>query len=297
MQVITEYTYTFSKDNKVVAKAKPGEVLLFKTKDCFCEQITDESQHIGEIDLSRANPATGPVFVEGAEPGDVLVVDIYDIQVAASGISCTFTETGPLHDISEPRTRVIPIENGYAKYNDISWPINPMIGVIGTAPAEESIACGYALDHGGNIDSNKISKGARVYLPVRVPGALLQMGDLHATMGDGELCGTGIEISGEVTVKISLIKNFELNWPVTELHDKWYVNATGKDYDESLVIGCKELCRLMEPVYGWDATDIFMYLSIQGFVEVNQSTRPTYEEMVNVRVGIPKTAGKKPLIG
>lgn len=296
MQVISKYTYTFSKDNEPVASARPGEVLLFRTKDCFCEQITDESQHIGEIDLSQANPASGPVYIEGAEAGDVLAVDIYDISVASSGISCTFNETGPLHEWTEPRTRVIPIENGFAQYKDIAWPIRPMIGVIGTAPAEGAIACGFALDHGGNIDSNKITKGARVYLPVRVPGALLQMGDLHATMGDGELCGTGIEISGEVTVKVSLIKNFALNWPVTELADSWYVNATGKSYDESLMIGCKELCRLMEPVYGWDATDIFMYLSIQGSAEINQSTRPTYEDMVNVRVGIPKTAGKGPLI-
>lgn len=296
MQIIEKYTYSLSKAHEPVAKAEPGEVLKFITKDCFCEQIKDESQHIGEIDLSHANPATGPVYIQGAEVGDVLVVDIYDIEVAERGIACTFNETGPLHDLCEPKTRLIPIKDGYAHFNEVKWPINPMIGVIGTAPAEDDIPCGFAYDHGGNMDSNKITKGARLYLPVRVPGALLQMGDLHATMGDGELCGTGVEISGEVTVKVSLIKGFELNWPVTELQDRWYVNATGKNYDESLVTASKELCRLMQPVYGWDTSDIFIYLSVQGFAEINQSTRPAHDDMVNVRVGIPKTAEKGPLI-
>ena len=107
----------------------------------------------------------------------------------------------------------------------------------------------------------------------------------------------GVEISGEILVRTTLIKNFELNWPVTEKEDWWYVNAKGKDYDESLVIGCKEMCRLMQPVYNWDPTDIFIYLSLQGNIEINQAARPIHDEMVNVRVGIPKTPGKKPLIG
>jgi len=217
--------------------------------------------------------------------------------VADTGFACSMGETGPLHDISELRTRMLPVINGCVHFNDILWPIRPMIGVIGTAPAGEDVACGYADNHGGNMDSRMISKGARVYFPVRVPGALLQMGDIHATMGDGEICGTGVEISGEILVRTTLIKNFELNWPVTETADSWYINAKGKDYDESLIIACKELCRLMRPVYNWDNTDIFIYLSVQGNVEINQACRPMHDDMVNVRMGIPKTPGKKPLVG
>ena len=69
-------------------------------------------------------------------------------------------------------------------------------------------------------------------------------------------------------------ENFELNWPVTEKDDWWFVNSKGKDYDESLVLGCREMCRLMQPVYNWDPTDIFIYLSLQGDVEINQACRP-----------------------
>lgn len=296
MKIIDKSVYAFSKSNEPLAEATSGEVLLFKTIDCFGGQFTSETQLVHDLDLSTANPAAGPVFVKDAEPGDVLAVDILDIQVADKGFACSMGESGPLHDVSELRTRMFPVKDGWVSYNDIQWQIDPMIGVIGTAPAEGEIPCGFAGDHGGNMDNRLIKKGARVYFPVRVAGGLLQMGDLHATMGDGELSGTGIEISGEVIARITLIKNFELNWPVLETPDKWYVNATGKDYDDSLSLGCHELERLMEPVFGWDATDIFIYLSVQGFVEVNQGCRPMHDDMVTLRVGIPKVAGKKPLI-
>ena len=297
VKIIDKSVYTFSKDNQPFCNAQPGEVLLFCTMDCFGGQFTSEDQLVDDLDLTKANPAAGPVFVEGAEPGDVLVVDVLDITVGDVGFACSMGEAGPLYDICELRTRMMPIVDGCVQFNDIRWPINPMVGVMGTAPAGEAVATGHAGDHGGNMDSKKITKGARVYFPVRVPGALLQMGDIHATMGDGEICGTGVEIAGEILVRISLIKSFALNWPVTETEDNWYVNAKGKDYDESLILASKELCRLMEPAYGWDATDIFIYLSLQGDVEINQACRPMHDDMVNVRVGIPKTAGKKPLIG
>ena len=297
MKIIDQSVYTFSKDNPPFCTAAPGEVLLFCSMDCFAEQFKSEDQLVEDLDLSHANPAAGPVYIEGAEPGDVLAVDILDIKVKDVGFACSMGETGPLHDICQLRTRMMPIIDGCVHFNDVVWPIRPMVGVIGTAPAEAEVPCGYADDHGGNMDSRMISKGARVYLPVRVAGALLQMGDIHATMGDGEISGTGVEISGEILVRTELIKNFDLRWPVTEREDWWYVNAKGKDYDDSLIIGCKEMCRLMEPVYGWDATDIFIYLSLQGSIEINQACRPVHDEMVNVRVGIPKIPGKKPLIG
>ena len=292
MKIIDKSVYTFSKDNPPFCSAKPGEVLLFRTLDCFGGQFTSEDQLMADLDLTKANPAAGPVYIEGAEPGDVLAVDILDVKVADVGFACSMGETGPLYDISELRTRMMPIVDGCVQFNDIKWPIDPMIGVIGTAPSGEPVATGHAGDHGGNMDSRKIVKGSRVYFPVRVAGALLQMGDIHATMGDGEICGTGVEIAGEILVRTTLIKSFQLNWPVTETADCWYVNAKGRDYDDSLIIGCKEMCRLMEPVYNWDATDIFIYLSLQGNIEINQACRPIHDEMVNVRVGIPKIPGK-----
>lgn len=292
MKIIENNVYAFDPKNTPAETACPGEFLLFKTADCFGGQITSEDQTIQMLDLENTNPAAGPVQIQGAEAGDVLAVDILDVTVSERGVACSMGGDGPLSHIAEVRTRLFPIQDGYAQFNGIQWPIRPMIGVIGTAPADRSIGCGYAGNHGGNIDSRHIRKGARVYLPVRVPGAMLQMGDVHATMGDGELCGTGIEINSEILVKTDLIKGFRLNWPVTETEDWWYVNATGETYDESLRLGCEELCRLMRPSYGWDVTDIFIYLSVQGSVEINQGMRPAPCGMVNLRIGVPKLPDK-----
>lgn len=293
MKVLDRANWTFSKNHPPQATALPGEVLMFKTQDCFAGQITSEQDLVKTLNLDHTNPTAGPVYIEGAQPGDVLAVDILDIAVDKTGFSCTFEKEGCLSHLAETRTRMFRVNDGYTSFHDVTWKIEPMIGVIGTAPAEGEISCGYSGTYGGNMDSRYIRKGSRVYLPVNVPGALLQMGDLHASMGDGESCGTGIEIGGEIIVKTELIKNFRLDWPVTETEDWWYVNSTGDSYGDSLMKGSAELARLMKPVYGWDETDIFIYLSVRGSVEINQAVYPDPHPMLTLRVGIPKVPGKK----
>ena len=165
-----------------------------------------------------------------------------------------------------------------------------MIGVIGTAPSGPDVIDGFVGSHGGNMDNKKITKGTRLYFPVRVPGALLQMGDVHATMGDAELCGTGIEIPAEITVRVQLVKDFELNWPVLETFGpdgKWYVDCSGTHYEQALMNGSKELQRLLMRVTGWDAVETYMYMSVQSDVEVSQGCEPC-EVDVSLRIGTPK---------
>ena len=257
MKIIDQSVYSFSKNSTPVTSADPGELLMFKTMDCFSNRLKTEEDLITDLSYSYdvANPAAGPVYINGAQPGDVLVVDILDIQVAQQGVISTSEGCGPLHDDMDIRTRVVPVKDGLAEFNGVKFPIDPMIGVIGTAPDGEDVIDGYPGNHGGNMDSKLIKKGARVYFPVRVDGALLQMGDVHATMGDAELCGTGIEIPAEILVKVSLIKNFELHWPVTE-----------------------------------------MYMSVQSDVEINQACVPCEVAMI-LRFGTPKLPQFKPLIG
>ena len=289
MQVITDQVTVFSKDNKPCATAKPGEVLLFKTLDCFSNRIPDEQTTMADLDYSYgfANPAAGPVYIEGAEPGDVLVVDIFDVEVADEGTIATDDHCGPLFETTGYRTKKIPIKDGMATFNEVSFPIDPMIGVIGTAPSGPDVIDGFVGSHGGNMDNKKITKGTRLYFPVRVPGALLQMGDVHATMGDAELCGTGIEIPAEITCRVQLVKDFELNWPVLETFGeggKWYVNSCGEHYEQALMNGSKELQRLLMRVTGWDAVETYMYMSVQSDVEVNQGCEPC-EVDVSLRIG------------
>ena len=185
-----------------------------------------------------------------------------------------------------------------ADFNGVKFPIDPMIGVIGTAPDGEDVIDGFVGAHGGNLDNKLITKGTRMYFPVRVPGALLQMGDVHATMGDAELCGTGIEIAAEITVKVSLVKGFELNWPVLETfgpHGKWYVNASAQEFDEALMNVSKEMQRLLMHITGWDAIDTYMYMSVQSDVELSQACKPC-EVQLSLRMGTPKLPQFPPLV-
>lgn len=298
MKIIDQSVYKFSKDNKPFTDADPGELLLFKTMDCFSNRLKTEDDLITDLAYSYdvANPAAGPVYINGAQPGDVLAVDILDVQVAEQGVISTSEGCGPLCGDMEIRTRVVKIKDNIAEFNGVKFPIDPMIGVIGTAPAGEDVIDGYPGSHGGNMDSKIIKKGARVYFPVRVEGALFQLGDVHATMGDAELCGTGIEIPAEVLVKVSLVKNFELNWPVTETATHWYVNACAHEFPEALRYASEELQRLLMNVTGWDKTDTYMYMSVQSDVAINQACVPCEVAMI-LRFGTPKLPQFKPLIG
>ncbi|NLK00222.1 MAG: acetamidase [Clostridia bacterium] len=292
--MITEYVYDFSKKNEPAAKVKPGEEVKFKTLDCFSDQIKREEQLVTSLDFDKVNPATGPVYIEGAEPGDTIAVEILSIKIEDQGVVSTLPDTGSLIANAETRTKIVPIREGKAIFNDLEFPVKPMIGVIGVAPREGSIACGYVGFHGGNMDNNRIMEGSKVFFPVNVPGALLQLGDLHATMGDGEICGTGIEIAGEVTVRFHLIQDFPIERPVLETHDDWYTIASAREYTEALRLVTEDMQNLIVDAYGWDATDAYLYMSIQGNVEICQGCRPSSWDII-LRFSVPKIEGK-PLI-
>lgn len=293
-KIFTDYEFSFSKDHEPIDTVKVGEELIFKTLDCFANQLQTEDDLVTLIDFSKVNPATGPVFVEGAKPGDLLKVDILDIEVADRGIITTIPDVGPLSDDAETRTKVIHIDDGIAKFNDIEFEINPMVGVIGVAPKGEEVLCGDAEYHGGNMDNKEIVKGTTLYFPVHVEGALFQLGDLHASMGDGEISGAGLEIPGEVTVKLDIIKGYNLERPVHETDDKWWTIAAAETYEEALKLSTKEMQKLIVDTYGWDKTDAYLYMSVQGDAQICQGTRPSDWNII-LRFGIPKQEDK-PLI-
>jgi len=225
--------YEMSPDNIPAAHVSSGETLVFETSDCFGGQIACESDRMGALDWSRINPATGPVFIDGAEPGDTLKVEILKIDLAAQAAMVEAPGEGITGiAAAEESTKILKIVGGKAVFSDaIALPVCPMIGVIGTAPESESIATGTPSFHGGNMDCKRIGEGASLYLPVNVPGALLAMGDLHAVMGDGEVCVCGAEIAGEVTVRVTVVKGQPLPLPflVTREHAMAIHSAEGLD--------------------------------------------------------------------
>lgn len=295
--MIKDYVYSFSGKHEPVESVKKGEEVIFKSLDCFSNQVRSEDQLVTSLDFDRVNPATGPVYVEDAKPGDILVVDLLDIEVEDKGFIATLPETGPLSEQSELRTKEIPIEDGHIVFNDVKLPINPMVGVIGVAPETGELTCGFPASHGGNMDCNKIVKGSRLYFRVNVDGALFQLGDLHALMGDGEIAGSGVEIPGKVTVKFDLIKEpkVDLEWPVLETDDMWYAIGSDQDMVKALHYASKQVQDLVTTAYGWDNTDAYLYMSAAGSFEICQGCKPS-DLPVAVRFGVPKLEEKPGLI-
>ena len=283
--------YNFDPKNIPSATVPSGTILSFQTKDCFSNRIESEDQLMDELDLSHnMNPATGPVYVEGAHPGDVLRVDILDVVPTGHGVVCAVPGCGPLHATAETRTRVLDAENGYAEFNGMRFALEPMIGVIGCTPTEP-IPTGWVGDHGGNLDCKLIKKGASLYCPVYVDGGLFQLGDVHAVMGDCELCGTGLEVPALVTVRLTLLRGKSIPYPVLETSDKWYVLAHAKTYSEAVTATTGAMQQLLMQAYGWDATDAYLYLSMQGDVEICQACVPCSIDMI-LRCGVPKQPGR-----
>lgn len=293
-RIITDFLYQFAATNKPVAHAVNGDTLTFKTQDCFSGRIVNPTDLTTTFNYDSANPATGPVFVETAQPGDILVAEILDIRVAQRGVVTTLPGCGPLSDTQEIRTKPIDIIDGMAQFNDLQFPVEPMVGVIGVAPANGEVRCGFPGNHGGNMDCKQIKKGAILYLPVQVEGALFALGDLHAVMGDGELCGTGLEIAGEVDVRLSVLKGQSIAWPVLETPEKWYALANAEHYPDALKQAAEQMQSLICNAYGWDLTDAYLYMSLQSDTEICQACKPCLVDLI-VRVGTPKRSDK-PLI-
>ena len=198
--------WSFGPDLQPVLEVEPGDVVTFETNDCFSGQIRSEDDLVTGIDLGRINSATGPVAVAGAEPGDSLVAEILDVRPIEWGVATLIPGFGQLdHLVHAPLTRLFEVRDGMVKMNErVSFPARPMVGVVGVATAGETLATGLAGQHGGNLDDHWHGKGARIFFPVRQPGGMFAVGDMHAAMGDGEICGTGVEIQGSIELTVDV---------------------------------------------------------------------------------------------
>lgn len=287
--------YSFGPDMTPAIEVDPGAVLRLELQDCFSGQITSEDQLVRDVatdlDLARVNPATGPISVRGAEPGDSIVVEILDIRPGSVGTSLTIPGIGQLaHLLPDPVTRRIPVVDGVCHLSDrISFPVRPMVGVIGVATAAgDPIPNGFAGEHGGNLDDHLNGIGSKLYMPVRQPGGMLGIGDMHASMGDGEICVTGVEIDGEIDIRVSLLKDRQGRWPVTELADSFVAHGTaGPDMREAFAVACEEAARILVDQWSFTIEEAFVFLSVACDAGICQACQPSPFTTI-ARVRIPK---------
>lgn len=268
--------FNFSKDNDPVLRVNPGDEVVFQTMDCFSNQIQCKEDRLESMDWDKINPATGPVFIEGAEATDVLKVTIVSIELCEKAVLATGKDLGVLgYKLNNLYSKVVPIKDGFVVFDDkLSIPVKPMIGVIGVAPTNDAISCGTPGSHGGNMDNAKIGEGSVLYLPVSVSGALFGLGDIHAVMGDGEIGVSGAEAPAKVTVKLELIKNLKLNNPVLENAKELIAIASDENLELAVTQAVKDMEELLSKRISLCTEELATLFSLVGNTEICQVVDP-----------------------
>jgi len=218
-----------------------GETICVETAKPGIPDETFTRDYTKEPYPKRVLTITGPIYVEDAQPGDVLKVSIERIELDSMGKMWMGQWMGVLMDeVDHCYMRKVPVADGQVQFSDtLSFPIRPMIGTLGVAPAGDGVDCVLPGDFGGNMDCLSIAPGSSVYLPVFVPGALLAVGDVHAAMGYGEVLGTGIEIGSSVILTVEVLKDKPLGHPVVETDSAVELIVSGNDFGEL----CREATR------------------------------------------------------
>ena len=198
------------------------------------------------------------------------MLEILEIRPGPVGYTTIRPTWGLIAGVADrPEAKILRVEGGDVVFAPgIQFPIRPMIGTIGTAPAGEPVSNMYAGAHGGNMDNNDIAPGAAVFLPVNVPGALFGLGDVHASMGDGELSGGGFDLPSEVTLRVGLKKGMALRWPRLERDGHIGTMAAHADCVETMRIAVEEMANILRERLKLSRADALMLLSVRGDVQV-----------------------------
>ncbi|WP_302783561.1 acetamidase/formamidase family protein [Adlercreutzia equolifaciens] len=278
--------YAFDKTLEPAMVVPSGTTVRVRTKDCFDNQIQKPEDELDGIDWDHTNPATGPIFVEGAVPGGALKVSVDAIEFDNKSVSCTGENEGVCGDrFNAWSTQVCEIDGDELVWDErLRIPLRPMIGVIGVAPEGDPINCGTPGSHGGNMDNTAITAGATLYFPVFADGALFGCGDMHAVMGDGEISVSGAEAAGWATVTLTAMPELKLVDPLIENATHFGVIASAETLDEAADRAVHEMVDLICDRTAEDPDKVVMLLSLAGDVQVCQMVDPEK----TIRFMVPK---------
>jgi amidase len=284
------YHYTMGPYSEPVLQIKPGDRVVVQTRDAFEGAIkTEQDLPTKKLRMPFLNPQNGPIMIEGAVKGDVLAVYIDSMVPRGTnplGTCCMIPEfgaltgtyyTATLNDPLPEVVRKINVDEQWVYWSDrVTLPYKPHIGTLSCSPEIDSINSLTPDNHGGNMDLPDMGPGTVTYLPVRVPGARLFIGDAHACQGDGEVCGVAVEHASTTTIRVDLIKGWTIEWPRLEAED--YIMAIGstRPLEDAARIAYRELIRWMAADYGFEQFDAYMMLSQCGKVRLGNFVDPKY---------------------
>lgn len=265
---LSELIYEFDRRRPPAVRIASGTTLCVESEDALSGQIRRPGDRRDKSRAPYSNPVNGPIWVEGAEPGDALAVTIHDIRPTLGQCS-TYTAaprmlTQWLGDDVPHQAHVCPIRDGWIEFSDqVRIPYAPMLGCIGTCPDWGVPTTGAAGPHGGNLDLIEISPGSTLHLPVFVTGGLLCLGDAHAAQGHGELSATGLEMPAESTITVELRKEQRLPGPRIETPEEIAAVATGCPTERSIAEAYAQLILWLERDYGlprWQGYDLLTHV-------------------------------------
>lgn len=268
--------FSFTSEVEPALRIRPGtgERIGFETSDEVYRQLHDS----GDMSTLTVgiNPVTGPVYVEGAHPGDTLKVTIHEIRLIESGWSISLPGTGALRNVMGEQlfSRHIPIDaEGVHLTDRLSVPPRPMIGCIGTAPAAGGNSTVMPSSaQGGNMDLTDCCPGSVVYLPVLVEGAYLSIGDIHAIMAEGESSFVAIEAEGTAVVSVEVVPGMTIRAPRVETADEWIFVGLGDPVQESITRGYEDMFGFLVDDNGWDRGDAYVVMSALGHTRLGGPT-------------------------
>ncbi len=292
-----KYYYTYNAKHEPVLTLAPGDTLITTTRDAFSNKISSEDQKASELThMPEVNDQTGPFYVEGAEPGDTLVLHLIHVKpdrnfavsthIPHFGALSGETYTALLADPLPEKTYIwkLDLERNVgrlllpnSKINMIEIPLHPFLGTVGVAPNYgEAVLSLTPAEHGGNMDCVETKTGTTLYFPVFVKGALFMLGDGHAAQGDGEICGTGLECSMEVTVTVDLIKDKAIQWPRFEDDEYIMVAASTRPVIDAFRSAHVELINWLVSDYGYDRWEALQLVSQVGTSRIGNVVDPKY---------------------
>ncbi|HEY0755655.1 MAG TPA: acetamidase/formamidase family protein [Ktedonobacteraceae bacterium] len=271
-----------------VETIRSGEVVSFDLLDAANGQIgpTSTVEAITSLDFSQVDQVNGPIYVEGAQPGDTLEIEIIDLQPAEWGWTALIPGFGLLADeFTEPALKIWQLEggaDGWAQFAPgIRLPLAPFCGEMGLAPAAEGpLSTIPPYRHGGNMDTKHLTRGAHLYLPVEVAGALFSIGDGHAAQGDGEVCGTAIETPMRATVRLTARKDIHVHEPQfltagpliqrTNTAAYYATDGIGPDLMEAARNAIRHMITHLQSTYQLSRADAYMLCSVAVDLKISE---------------------------
>lgn len=282
------HNFGWNRDFTPALTVKPGSTIHFECMDSSAGQLGADStvQSVIDLDFNKVNPVTGPVYVEGAEPGDALKITIGDFVPSGIGWTANIPGFGLLADqFKEPALHIWKYDPAtmapslYGPGGKV--PLKPFAGTIGLAPAEPGLHSVVPPRRvGGNMDIRDLTSGVTLYLPVEVSGALFSIGDTHAAQGDGEVCGTAIESQMSVTATLDLIKGANLASPRFTTPGPVSRHLDGAGYEATTGIGpdlmvatreaVSRMIDLLAAEHGYNPVDAYMLCSVCGDLRISE---------------------------